>query len=225
MTVEETVERTIFEMLRLAVVAAGLLPDATLFTTIPAYEAAKAALALTLPGKVVTEVYGVGMPYARNEIVPNRIYIDPNSRERGTLAGFSSTYYEKQVDTTFNQYEYPDFTEDLSYSIRVITGSVDNKRRLAALVTNTLGLRRYHPSIKDDSTLTGERFLVERTGVIEVGDVKFFEEMFIYSVSDLWLQDFKLLRTNIPELKSVQPAIAVQPKANNLPTSTIDLSF
>lgn len=219
MTVQEIVDRTLFELLRLELVAAGFYPDVTAYNTEVDFNAAVVALASSQPDKSCIEVLGVGMPNARGRANTNRIVIDRVGRSNGSVAAAPAILYERQVDTTYNKYQYPDKTEDLAYSIRAMAKSVYAKRVMSDLIVNVLGIRSYKNSLTDALTLTGEAFLLEKTGEADVGNNDYLEEVFFYTVSDLWLQDFKLLKSGIPKLITFDGVIIVE--SDNLPSETV----
>lgn len=207
MTSEEIIDRTIFEYLRVALVNAGLLPDVNDYTNdATGYLAAIEAIKAGRADGAFAEVFGCGMWFAREETTSHRIVISRRgTSNRGRIGGFPSQKYEAQEDGSFNKVQYPDMTKDLRYKIVVVTKSMSMYRQLGSLIENVLGNRSYLPSIKDDFTLTGEPIYVRQHGDLDTSMEEVLERQFLYEVEDVWLKDFKVLQTGIPQLVSVVP--------------------
>lgn len=223
----ENVDRTLFELLRKGVVAAGYLPDVSLFAGNPnGYKAAKLALQNSLPDKQLIEVFGVGSAEARDEKIVNKIVINRKREKQGTMGGFPSmrfTEYKNGLgQNRFKKEFLPAYCKDVEYEIRFITNSTKYERVLSNIMDTVLGLRAYS-KIYDNTgaQIPDEEILIEQTGDLDVSSTKLVERLFMYTVPDVWLQENKLIQDNIVPMTTV--SLGVTPEPAITPDTTIEI--
>lgn len=207
----ETVDRTIFEALRLALVAAGLLPDQTLYSTAAQYTAAKTALRATTASNQLIEIFGVGAPDPRDEKSVNKIVIDRVGYAKGGIGGFPAQFFEKVVTGpttyTYDKYLMPSESKNLSYTIRCISNLVYYERIMLQIIDQVFGGRGYIKSVVDAGggviTLTGDPIMVDLITMLDVTATSEKETLYTYTVPDVWITDPKKISTNVPPMSTV----------------------
>lgn len=204
MTVREIIDRTLFESLRLALVAEGLLPDAantTLYPNNPQGKAAYEAAVKALPFSC--ELFSPSNVDAKSGVTSNRIIITKKGSGKGDIGAFGVKKMEEQLDGTFKEIQYPEHVTDIDYTVRIVAWGIGNSRRINDIVLSVLGTGRYLPTIKDDYTLAGEPMFLIHTGDADIVSNDFVENIITYTVKDVWLIPFKTLRSNLPKLLTV----------------------
>ena len=73
------------------------------------------------------------------------------------------------------------------------------------------GERVYKTTIDNFGAETDKKVLVENTGEVDVSSDDFIEKLTKYTVSDVWLEQPKVLKQNIPPLTSVEYFVYSQP--------------
>lgn len=207
------IDRTITDIIRLAAVQAGYLPDITAMADAAAYATAKQAVRDS--GKQVIEVYGVGTGKSRDEKSINKITIDRKGGEPGTIGGWPSTFFVSQViesQTQFNKYFYPDQTKNIKYEIRCIGAKAEYYRIMEEIIHDNLGMQKFLVAV--DATTgapSGKFFYIEQTAEVDVSSADFLETYFQYSVKDVFITAAvaggKLIRANIVPLTDVEVTV------------------
>lgn len=195
------VDRTLYEHLRLALVAAGYLPDITSFSDSTLYE--QALEALRASGDLV-ELMGVGHREDRDEIVPGRVVIDYAGSSEGSFSAFPEYCYERignGATSTFDKFAFPDEIKDVGYDIRTISTTRAQDRKIHEVVNKVLGFKRYLASWSDaDTDLTGQDVLLRQEDDRYINGTRYIEHRYVYEFKDLDLQGFTRIDENIPAL-------------------------
>ena len=195
----EEVDRTVYNTIRLLLVAGNHLPDVMSFPATEQgkldYQAAKDAL-----GDDLIEIFGVGTGNRRglkdcNRIVINRKNGSPASSGMG---GYPATKLVQTVpnpatpaDKRWRKEYLPDAALDLHYDIRVISSTTKYERVMSTVLHTAIGLRRYMLAYSPDlSALSGKNFLVFYNTDTEIAADylnDWAERMYFYTVADIWL--------------------------------------
>lgn len=202
------IDRTVYERLRLALVASGYLPNITSYSTETEYTNAKSAIHLSKGG--VIEVMGVGAAESRDAKQSTKIVIDRKGADIGTIGGFPATQFEK-VGDTFTKRNLPDTTMDLNYDIRVISNSVKFERIATEAILAAFGMRKYIPITVEYNQDSKDVILMNFKGDVDVSAAGMRERLFKYSAMDIWIKmyDDDVVRANIPPLTSVSFQVSI----------------
>lgn len=202
----ETIDRTIFELLRTGCVSYGILPDwrvmvgTTLQDKQAAYESAKTTIRTT---KEIVEVFGIGSAESRDAKLINRITMARKSTKMGNVGASGVVGFEKRPDGNFNKFKYPDSTVNIAYEIRTISKKTQYERIMSNIVSSRLGRRTALKSVDSNWHFTGEDFLIEFAGAVNVSSTDFIEWIFNYNVLDVWLDDSYLGEKIVPALTTI----------------------
>lgn len=206
MTLED-VDRTIYELIRLKVVAAGLLPDITNYATAQDYNDAKEALAATTKYNQIVEVIGVGAMNARDEKRTCRIVIDRKSIVQGEIGSYGVTEFDRNVDgQTFTKSRRDSTTYDLQYDIRCISNSAHYDRILNGIVLQTFSLVSYQ-SIVDGTGFGEDQLLITQVDSRNVTSSDLLEYLYTYQASDVYLLDNTVVKDDIQQIIDVDGSI------------------
>jgi hypothetical protein len=204
----ETIDRAVFEKLRLEMVKLQLLPDATKFSTVQEFDNEKNVLRELLLDKQLVDVVGVGSAYLRGEKTSCRIVIDRKKESEGSVNCYGVMDYEKYVDTNgdlkYRKMSYPNSTKTIEYEVRFIATSVQKERLLMAAFDKALGTYIVLKCINDDGAELQDEFELKRTNLVNVSSVdNVIEWLYTYNVLDVWLEDKTKVSENISPLKSI----------------------
>lgn len=216
MTFEE-LDRTVFELIRLQVVAAGYLVDMTAYGTEAAYVAANDVLKDSLPDKQLIHVFGVGKPSGREEIVESRIVIDRVNSELGTIGAFPEQYFEDNGDDTFDKVDMASNTEDVMYDIRIITNKIKFERVCRQIVRDALGIKKYITSIT-----TSENMFIQMIDDVPLTATENIEISLRFVISDLFLEQEIVVNQSIPKLETVHGKFAIRGSNDDLDNEEVD---
>jgi len=204
----ESLDRTIFELLRLRLVAIGYLPDITLFSTLAEYEAEKKAWEAD-PSKTLVEVFGVGPSKARNRKESHRILIDRKKSSVGSLGGNTIHYTENAEELPdedfkrFTKRRRPENTFNVHYEIRIITDSARVDRKLSDVIYSGLGTKRA-TKLFEGNDFGDKLALLVYDDDVDVSSTDFIERMYQYSFMDVWLDSTsEVLSDNIAPILEI----------------------
>lgn len=196
-------DRMFFESLRLAVVAAGYIPDQTIYGSASEYETAKTVLRNT--PKQLIEVFGAANEDARDAKSINKIVIDRKNKEKGTIGGNPATYFVVKNPSlnTFTKKRYPDTSSHIHYEVRIIGEFTSYDRIMCSIVDTVLGSKRFLQTVDGTGTFTENRVLVTFEGEITLPKFSFLERIFKFKVHDVFVEDSTILRDDIPKLSTI----------------------
>lgn len=205
----EELDRMLFERIRLAVVDAGYLPDQLQSSTVAQWEQARELLRNSLPEpKQLIDVYGVSTATNKDEITSAKIVLVRKETEQGSIGAAGVTYFEKYKDgngdTKFNKLMYPEETRYINYEVWCTSDNVVYDRKLAEIVTEALGYKRYVKTYDfTTNTETDKEVFLQEAGERDYSKGEILERVYFYRLGDVFLQKTKTIRTNIAELKEV----------------------
>lgn len=209
----ETIGRTIYERLRLAVVSAGYLPNVVGMSAAE-YAAAKAAIIQS--GKQIIEVLGEGAPDTRDEKKMTRITVQRRSSNGGSLGGFPATFYVPgTAPSTFKKLQMPERSRNVQYEVRLVSNTAEYDRIGDALILRALGQRRYLKCVKPDHTFeTDEGFWFVRTGDADVTSTDLIERIYSFTAQDVWTEEPEVLLDDIKPMSQIGdvPIVANDPQ-------------
>lgn len=218
----ENIDRSIYNAIRLALVAGGYLADISTYAANPDKEAGLLAYQ-TASGLIspLIEVFGVGTGASKMEKNVNRIVIERRSITAGDIGGGTAIYKPVLVSNTLDSYDktfYPDMTSNISYDIRLITASTQVERIMIGILNKVLGRRKrvsYFTDFETDSGLTfGTVF--NGSSVIAIGQSNnIMESLYGYVVPNVFLDD-GTDPTSVPVLRGVEVTASFDPNSEDV---------
>jgi hypothetical protein len=189
----ETLDRTIFELIRLKLVALGNLPNwrglsGTLAQKQVAYEAAKAAIRAS--GKEVIDLYSTGSTYSREDLSKSKIVINRKNIGFGDIGANGTVAHTQLNGTTYEEQPMPDSSTHVRYEIRCISDKSTYERVIYGAIQSALGMRRMTNACDwaNGWKFDLEPILIVHSGYVDVsGGSELMEYLFTYEVKDVWL--------------------------------------
>ncbi len=207
----EAIDRTIYEVIRLALVSGGHLPDITTIQSEADYRTAKETISAS--NVQLIEVFGVGSAEARDEKIPCRIVIDRKTGSIGKLGGYPAVKFEKTgtgATAKFKKSYLPESSINLEYDIRGISNSAKNDRIISNIIYSSLGVRRYLNVIEDYNVENDACFLLNFNGDADTSSTEMKERMFRYVAMDIWIKmGAQVIRDNIAALTSINFQVSI----------------
>lgn len=218
----EQVDKTIYEHIRLVLVAQGFLPDIKLMADQAAYKAAKKVIN-DAGVKEVIEVFGNGSSESRDGTIPHKIVITRVASGAGEIGGGGAHIpeYEEWDDNGTIKYIKKvsgEGSRTYSYEIRVLTNSSKYDRILGIIINKALGLRR-HVNLVDINTgaiLTDEWLYLFSTGEVDLREPNLIERLHTYTIPDANITEEVLadgtdilISSNIPAMSSVNYSVFI----------------
>lgn len=195
----EELDRSIFELIRLEIVAMGYLPDVVQYPNAKDYEAAKQQI-IQNKGFII-EVDGVGSGEARGERVMCSISVDRKDITMGSIGGNTVQY--RKVNDKFTKERVPQATSNIMYDIRIYTNSLAKERLISEMIYDIIGHRNYYRIAEEYNTFGDKKFFGISKGDISMAKGKQLERLFKFEVEDVWIGRNKVLTNNIVPLTSV----------------------
>lgn len=190
----ESVDRTIYEHIRLELVRRGFLPNKWDFQNDKdGYEAAREVIKND-PNKFLIDVFGTGASESRDKkhshsLVVNRIGISPSDLGGGSEFYKPNTNDQDEVEN-FTKGKYPDTASNLNYEVRVITNSIKAERIIFSVLTKALGYTKELATVTSGSnTLSSNTVTCKFEGTVDVTSTDFIELIYRYNLKDVWLEE------------------------------------
>jgi len=210
------IDRTIFELLRLELVAGGNLPDITTLSAKEDYQAAKDAIESD-ETKELIDCMGVGPMDGKIGIRMNRINISREGKTVGATGGFPSIEFdlvsgvEGEGSAVYNKLFLPDSSRDIDYEIRIYCNKISSERIISSIIDRILGARR-HLFIFDEtvfSTDPNDAFLIELTNEVDIDSTELIEKVYKYRVVDVFITEHRQVpgTGDIPAVADIQTDI------------------
>jgi hypothetical protein len=209
----ETLDRTVFEHVRLAVVGTGKLPDwrsmsgATLAQKQAAFASAMADLRTA--GHEIVEVFGVGVADARLDTKTHRVTVSRKKEGMGSIGAAGLNWTTPNGPNTFDRGPMPDTSTNVTYEVRVLTTSTEYQRLLSSAVFKSLGNRR---SLKtwDGEGLGGPYACFVYGGTVTLNTKNPMEVVYTFTALDVML-DHGHDTVTVPALQTVTPTYEIVP--------------
>jgi len=202
-TIQQTVERSFFEAIRLALVANGYTPDianTTLYPDTPAgFEAYLAALATIKASKgFAIEVFGTANPNSRGMKQLPRIVVQTTSFFPGNVGFDSSPQLVKNPDTNkYESFSYDGLSYDLTVAVTASAKDQVQLRKLMDLTHGAIPILGYLPYYNNGS----DGFMVKFDSFQDEVDPRegSLDYTYLYLVPDIqWREPVKLTGTIEP---------------------------
>lgn len=213
----DTLDRTVFEMVRKSVVAAGRLPD---WRTIVGadvnekrlnYKTAKNVM--KSGGTDVIEVFGHGGARNRGIRYANTIVIDRVSTAKGTLGAYAiknlsdtegdddfSSDFGGTGSNQFSETRLPHRSYDISYQIRYFSDNIFNLNLMEGLLFNIFNISPYIQILQPNSWDINPQISVLTTvgNTLDLTSPEYLEKIFQVEMMDYWVYDTNIISTYVP---------------------------
>lgn len=194
-----SIDRKIFEDLRILLVQSQLCPDISLFNSDTAYRTAIQDHVNS--GKEFVELCGVGSRESRAEKIAHRVTIDRKGFTPGDIGAFPIVETRlasgSGLTSQFEKVQLPASTEDIQYDIRVITNSTEMERRLQMIIHRAFPQRSFLDFGQD------HQYLMEKNGSVNLTMNSEIEWSFKYIVRDVFIEEEETIQEGIPALIQV----------------------
>ena len=198
----QNLDRTIFELIRLRLVANDCIPDITTFTGTAeqinaAYQAAKEAMMGN--GKIAIELFGTSAPAIRDTKTQEKIVIDRKNIGLSTRA--MQGLYIVESGPTYTEKRTVD-SNTINYEIRVIATTIAAERLAWKVMSEALGTGLINvKSLNDNAVFEGEWFSINLQSVVNVTTLHdVMEYVYSYSCPDVLLLEDTVIQENIVPL-------------------------
>lgn len=183
--IQEIIERTLFEKIRVEVVDKGYLPDVTLYTDDdPGWSQWGIDIDTIVTNKgFAIEVFNAGISESRGVKKLPRFVINVGSFLPGALGGDPQRFFQDQgVDYT--ALVTPPQTADFYLDVSVVVGSISQLRILHSILSLAIPKRGYHKFYND----TTNSFFVRNINYYDAdNDAEgILEKVYGYEIPDCW---------------------------------------
>lgn len=206
----EEIERTLFEFIRLRLVAMGYLADVSAYqppsgANQTAYEAALQAI--RAGGKEVIEPYGIGGNEKRGEKRVNKIWINLRQLNTGSVSLWGESLDPNSGNPlVFDRTFFASSTSNCIYDIRSSCDKSEYDRICTQAILQGLTASRVgqaFPIVRNDGTQDGTRWILVRLiNSTDIRQPQFFERLYTFEVQDVWLDAWGYVPyiTGIPQM-------------------------
>ena len=201
----EELDRAIFEVLRLKVVATGYLPDVTAYPVTADFIAAKNAMR-TAKGQLI-EVDGVSSGVSKFAKSVSKIIILRTGVSQGSFGGGEGSKYfvHQPTGNKFNKRKYPQSTFKVSYEVRIVCDTVSMERILMQIVGETFeyGNILLRPATISGDTTDKRYCTANMRDAINVSASDLMEWMYKVDISDVFLSEGAVTSSDIVPMTEV----------------------
>jgi len=219
--VEERIQRSIYEAIRVELVARGYLPDISDNLLYPNTKAGQEAFQqamsdITDARGFCVELFSTGALKARGLKKVPRIVIQKGRLLPGDIGSSVGNSYQPDGAGGFIKVELPPHSTNMFLSIHLVSNEEGQDRVMNNVIGNAISVRRYLPLL--DAVEFTDRFLILQVGYNENNDMDegIMERIYEFSVPDLYITEKKevgiisaiteitLEQSNIPNTDSIQ---------------------
>lgn len=222
--IEEVIETTLFERIRLECYDKGYQPDLAntgLYPNNPTgqnqWETDLTAIK-NIKGFAI-EVFNNSSSQARgNKKVP-RIVISPQPFLEGALGGDSSRVYTLQNNGTFNATILPPQTSEYYCNIHLVANTAQQIRILQAIMSLALPVRGYIPIFdRQNLVFLNQNFFIRKLQGSYLAQTQegIMEYVYRYQIPDIFEVEEKLVATGIAKINEITTNIQVQGNNGNI---------
>lgn len=200
--IQEVIERSLFETIRLELVDKGYLPDITLYADTPAghelYDTAINTIVETLGFAI--EIFSTGTNKAKMIKKIPRIVIKAGSFLPGSLGGSPSKYYSDQ-GTYYKAMVTPPQTVDFYIDYHLVSETIAQERVLSSILALAIPRRAYITRYDDSTKTFFSRYLNYYN--IDEADEGISEKVYKYEIPDCWDTEDREVEDNVAKLNEV----------------------
>ena len=190
------IDNAFFEVIRLALVAGGYLPDVVIYNTESTFKTALQAI--TAANKPIIRVFGVGNYKARNDIKGNKIVIDRLGTEKGSYGSPNLKEYESSGLNVFVEKQYPKNTVNINYQISFLTSEQKVDNILTTLIMQSLDEKGTLKGLNDSATYTQNEFhYFKQAQSYQNNENELIERAFRFTVTDIYITEKTIVQEDI----------------------------
>jgi hypothetical protein len=222
LNIEERVEKSIFEIIRLRLVAEGYLPNIKAYTKDAAgsalYRAAMAAIRASSK-KFCIEIFGMASPQARGETQVPRIIV----QTQRALPGDLGTPITSKV-VSGNKYEtfrHPYSSVDMQVDIKIVWNTANQLRICNAIIAETLSQRGYI-DFHDTPNNENKIYLEQLNAGYDIKDIDqgVTETIIAFQIKDLYTTADIKIEDNGPLINEI--TVEIKDPVNNIENLNIN---
>ena len=186
----QIIDRSIYEAIRLEVVAQGYLPDITLFdtTTVPGRDAWNTALQhIVDTNGFYIKVFGAGSSHSKfQKTVPRIVYL-PKRVFPGDLGGNPDAVYASNGNL-YDASVRPPQTSDMQFEVSIVSNLASQERVMNGILGNVFSKRNYINFYTNVGDENDQVFFTRQYSFRDVPDTAFGlnERIYAYEAKDLW---------------------------------------
>lgn len=202
--IQERIERSIYEAIRLQLVAGGYWPDETLVdysNNTTAWE--NAIKAITASKGSAIEPFGSSQSFSKKTKATPRIVIIPRRFMPGDIGNPVSPVIVASEDNPgfYSEVVLPQLTVDLFLDINLVSSSAKQERILNAILHAALGTRRYLKFYDQ----ADKKFFIKQYNYYDIPDPDqgIEEKVYCYQVCDLYLEPTQVNIPVVPTIKEI----------------------
>jgi hypothetical protein len=216
--IESRVEKSIFEIIRLKLVAEGYLPNKKSFAKSDAGAAAYQAAITAIKDsnkKFCIQVFGMASPQARGETQVPRIVVQTQRALPGDL-GTPITTKEVNGDH-YEKFKHPYTSANLQVDIKIVWNTANQLRIASAIIASTLSTRNYI-DFYDTPGNENKIYLEQLNAGYDIRDIEqgVTETIIQYQIKDLYTVADALIIANGPLITEIKTEI--KDLTNNIET-------
>jgi hypothetical protein len=208
--IQETIERSIYERIRLVLVEEGYLPDILDFLpeTPANYKLFQEAITtITNTKGFAIELYNHQDNLNLGALKVPRIVINPQPFLEGSLGGDGLRRYIRE-GLVYKSVAMPAQTSDFNCHIHLVSSTAQQTRILNALLAKAIPRRAYIPFVQE---LEGNFFIEQQSSFLSPDAMKGMKEtIFRFSVPDLFEIDDITIQENIKPLTRIDLQVDVK---------------
>lgn len=205
--IQEKVERSIFELIRLKLVELNYLPDITTFAVTEAgYNLYQLAIKAVVVDKgFCIEIFGASSPQAKGFKKIPRLVIKTKNYLPGELGNQPNLSYSPvgpiNNPTSFQGKKLAPTTSNLKLQIHLISKSSKQDRVLHNIVQETLTTRRYVPIYNDIE----KNFFLIYSGYLDLEDLDegVIERVYNYEAKDIYASEEVVVVTTVAPINEI----------------------
>jgi hypothetical protein len=206
--IQQDIERSIFEIIRLKLVEEGYLANIKSYTQnqngANAYKAANNAIASTKGFYI--EIFGAGSQQAKGEKTVPRIIIQPQRALPGDI-GQPITSIEKGGNS-YTQFKHPFTTSNYQIDIKAVWNTVVQYRIINAILAETVSTRNYIPFY--NAAVPTDNFFMENLNTgYDASDSEqgTTESVYMFQITDINLRNPQTIKSNGPLITQITTEI------------------
>jgi len=195
--IEDSIEKSIFEALRLEMVDKFLTPDITTYnlaTDQLLWESDLKALSTTNPHGFVAELFGASGYQANNTKKAPRIVIDPQGFFPGELGGDTTRIYQQATPGPGNPYNglaRPPRSANYFVNIHIVANTIKQLRILQALTALSLPRRGYIKFYNEPTFTFSGNLYIENIAFLDLPQTQegVMEKVYRFMIADVFEQE------------------------------------
>lgn len=202
--IQEIIERSVFEAIRLVLVKYEYLPDITLFPdTAQGKLDYQEALATVISEKgFLIELLNENSNYKHGSKAVPRIVVNSGAFLEGELGGDPAKFFEELENNTFEAKVTPPQTSSFFIDIHLVSNTVQQERVINSILSEAIPKRKYLPYYND----TESKFFIRHINYYQLDDSTngILEKVNAYEVPDCWESEYETVQVGIAKINEIK---------------------